>query len=141
MCYNKRKKYRKDVVLLEVFCPVIVALVFNGVDLLTGLIGAIKNHDVQSAKLRDGIFKKIGFLICYALAFLLDNYGGTIGINISVNILPIVIAYVVFTEVVSIIENISIINPDLLPDKLMDLFHLQVTDDVKHSNDDNTSVK
>ena len=128
-------------VLLEVFCPVIVALVFNGVDLLTGLIGAIRKHDVESSKLRDGIFKKIGFLICYALAFLLDNYGGTIGINISVNILPIVIAYVVFTEVVSIIENISIINPDLLPDKLMDLFHLQVTDDVKHSNDDNTSVK
>lgn len=126
---------------MEVFCPVIVALVFNGVDLLTGLIGAIRKHDVESSKLRDGIFKKIGFLICYALAFLLDNYGGTIGINISVNILPIVIAYVVFTEVVSIIENISIINPDLLPDKLMDLFHLQVTDDVKHSNDDNTSVK
>ena len=44
-----------------------VALVFNATDLATGLISAIKDRNVESSKLRDGIFKKAGFLICYFL--------------------------------------------------------------------------
>ena len=50
---------------MEQFYPVIVALVFNGLDLVTGIITAVKNHEIQSSKLRDGLFKKVGFLLCY----------------------------------------------------------------------------
>ena len=106
--------------------------------MLTGVLGAIRNHDIQSSKLRDGVFKKVGFIICYTLALLLDVYGANVGINLDVKILPIIIAYVIFTECVSIIENISIINPDLLPAKLLELFHLTNKKEETHS-DENTN--
>ena len=123
---------------MAVLYPIFVALIFNGFDLLTGVLGAIRNHDIQSSKLRDGVFKKVGFIICYTLALLLDVYGANVGINLGVKILPIIIAYVIFTECVSIIENISIINPDLLPAKLLELFHLTNKKEETHS-DENTN--
>ena len=79
---------------MEQFYPIIVALVFNLLDLCTGIITAVKLKDIQSSKLRDGLFKKVGFL------------------------------YVCTTALVSILENICKINPDILPEKLMKLFHI-----------------
>lgn len=104
--------------------PVLIALIFNALDIVTGLISAGKTKSIQSSKLRDGLFKKIGFVFCYALAYLLDVYGGVIGFQIGVSLLPIIVLYVCGTEVVSIIENICIINPDLVPEKMKELFHI-----------------
>ncbi len=109
---------------MEKLYSIIIALIFNAVDLLTGFICALKKKDIKSSKLRDGIFKKFAFLICYFLAWVLDNYGVYIGFDISINILPILVAYVVTTELVSILENIGKINPDLLPEKLKNIFHI-----------------
>ena len=105
--------------------PILIPLIFNGMDLLSGFICALKNHNVQSAKLRDGLFKKVGFLMCYVLAYLFDVYSVHIGITLNFAVLPVVISYVCITESVSIIENICGINPDLVPDKLMELFNLK----------------
>ena len=102
-----------------------VALIFNAFDLVSGIASAVKEKDLQSSKLRDGIFKKAGFLMCYALAILIDNEGKYIGMNFEVKILPIILAYVVMTETVSIIENITRINPELLPEKLLEMFHVK----------------
>lgn len=103
---------------------IIVALIFNCMDLLTGIIAGIKMKDIQSSKLRDGLFKKVGFLFCYFLGWLVDTQGYRIGFNVK-NILPIIILYACTTELVSIIENIYKINPDLSPDKLMSIFHIK----------------
>ena len=62
--------------------------------------------------------------MCYILAYVVDSYGGYIGLNLGVLILPIVVLYTCTTELVSILENISKINSDLLPEKLMELFHI-----------------
>lgn len=106
------------------FYPIIIALIFNGLDLVTGIISAIKEKDIQSAKLRDGLFKKVGFMLCYFVAWLVDTEGELIGFKFGVEILPIIILYACTTELVSILENISKINPDILPEKLMELFHI-----------------
>lgn len=106
------------------FYPIIIALIFNGLDLITGIISAIKNKGIKSSKLRDGLFKKVGFLLCYFVAWLVDTYGDYIGFNFGVDILPIIILYVCTTELVSIIENICKINSDLVPEKMMNLFHI-----------------
>lgn len=105
-----------------------VALIFNATDLATGLLSAIKQKDIQSSKLRDGIFKKVGFLICYFLALIVDMYGSEVGFNIPVELLPCVLSFVCLTEVVSIIENISKI-VDIIPDKLLDLFHISKSEE------------
>lgn len=104
--------------------PVIVALGFNGLDLLTGFIAAVKNKQIQSSKLRDGLFKKVGFIFCYFVAWVVDNYGTSVGFHFDFNILPVILLYVCTTELVSILENISKINTDILPDRLMELFHI-----------------
>lgn len=106
------------------FYPIIIALVFNALDLVTGIITAVKNKDIQSSKLRDGLFKKVGFILCYFVALLIDKEGSMIGFNLGTPILPIIILYVCTTELVSILENICKINPDILPEKLIKLFHI-----------------
>lgn len=100
-----------------------VALVFNATDLATGIISAVKEHDLQSSKLRDGIFKKVGFLICYFLALMIDIYGSEVGFNLSVQLLPVVLGFVCLTETVSVIENLAKIT-DIVPEKLLSLFHI-----------------
>lgn len=103
---------------------VIIALVFNFMDIITGVIGAVKNNELKSKSLRDGLFKKLAFIICYFLAWFIDVEGCKVGFDIGINLLPTVIGYVVFTEIVSIAENISIINPDILPEKLLSLLNI-----------------
>ena len=109
---------------MEQFYPIIIALVFNALDLITGIITAVKNKDIQSSKLRDGLFKKVGFILCYFVAWLIDTDGSLIGFHLDMPILPIIILYVCTTELVSILENICKIKPDILPEKLMELFHI-----------------
>lgn len=113
---------------MEIYTPIIVALSFNGLDLLTGIISAIRLKDLKSSRLRDGLFKKVAFILCYFLAWLMDNYGNTVGFKLPVDILPVIILYVCTTELVSILENITKINPDILPDKLMQMFHVKHQD-------------
>ena len=100
-----------------------VALVFNATDLVTGIISAIKGHDLQSSKLRDGVFKKVGFLICYFLALMIDLYGSEIGFHLNVELLPVVLGFVCLTETISVIENLAKIT-DIVPEKLLSLFHI-----------------
>lgn len=112
---------------MEQFYPIFIALVFNVLDLITGIIAAIKNKDIKSSKLRDGLFKKVGFMLCYFVAWLVDTQGSRIGFHFGVLILPIIILYVCTTELVSILENICKINTDILPEKLIGLFHITET--------------
>lgn len=104
---------------------VIVAIIFNALDLVTGITVAIRSKDIQSSKLRDGLFKKAAFILCYFLAWLIDVYGSTVGFSIGVPVLPVIVLYVVTTELVSIIENITKINPDLVNSKLLEMFHVK----------------
>lgn len=101
---------------------ILVALVFNGLDLITGIVGALRNGEqIKSNKLRDGLFKKVGFIFCYMLGIAI-NYAGTfLTLPFGIDLVPVICTYAIVTEVVSIIENISKINPDILPDKLKEL--------------------
>lgn len=112
---------RKAVIFIEI---TITALYFNALDFATGLIKAFKNKTLDSKSLRDGLFKKCGFMLCYALAWLVDTHGASVGIDIGSVLLPVICGYVVMTEIVSIIENIAEINPEILPEKLMELFKI-----------------
>jgi toxin secretion/phage lysis holin len=126
LCYNKDKLNKKGDPMENLY-PIFVALGFNALDVITGIVSAVKNKDIKSAKLRDGLFKKVGFIFCYFTAWLVDGYGDIIGFKLGVAILPVIVLYTCTTELVSILENISNINSDLLPSKLMELFHVSNT--------------
>lgn len=102
-----------------------IAVIFHLIDLASGLIAAIRRKELQSAKMRDGLFKKIGFIFCYLLAFIIDTQGAYIGFQLGTAILPVFVIYAITTELVSIIENVSKINPDLIPEKLQEMFHVK----------------
>lgn len=101
---------------------ILVALIFNGLDLITGIVGAIRNGEqIKSSKLRDGLFKKVGFICCYMLGVAINYAENFITLPFCVELVPVICTYTIITEVVSIVENISKINPDILPDKLKEL--------------------
>lgn len=101
---------------------ILISLIFNGLDLCTGIVGAIKNGEqLKSSKLRDGLFKKVGFVFCYVLGFVIGYAKLYLPIPFGDKLLPIICVYAITTEVVSICENITKINPDILPDKLKQL--------------------
>lgn len=108
---------------MNTYYSIVIALIFNALDLLTGIVASVKNKEVKSSKLRDGLFKKVGFMFCYFIGWLVDTQGYRVGFNIT-NVLPIILLYSCTTELVSIIENICKINPDILPEKLMSIFHI-----------------
>lgn len=101
---------------------ILVALGFNGLDILTGLISALKTRSIKSNKLRDGIFKKFGFIILYALAYMIDHYKKFIGLEIPFNMLTFIVLYVCVTEIVSILENLMKINEKIVPTKIVSFF-------------------
>ena len=101
---------------------ILVALVFNGLDLITGIVGAIRDGEqIKSSKLRDGLFKKVGFVFCYILAIAINYAESYLALPFGVDLLPVICTYAIITEVVSIVENISKINPDFLPEKIKEL--------------------
>lgn len=108
----------------EIGISIGVATAFHLLDFVTGIIQAVKNDSIQSKKLRDGLFKKIGFYVVYILAAMLDLYGPQIGLDLPFNVLPYIIAYCCLTEIVSIIENVAEINDALIPDKILSLLNL-----------------
>lgn len=101
---------------------ILVALIFNGLDLITGIVGALRDGEqIKSSKLRDGLFKKVGFIFCYTLGIMINYAENFIVLPFGVDLVPVICTYAIITEVVSIIENIAKINPDILPDKLKEL--------------------
>lgn len=101
-----------------------IALIFNGLDFLTGTLQAIKQKSVESSKMRNGMFKKVGFVCCYALGYLIDYGGSYVGINLGFSALSGIIGYVIATEVVSIIENIAKLNEQIIPKKLLEILKI-----------------
>ena len=106
-----------------------ICLIFNAFDFVSGFFAGVKTEGIQSSKLRDGLFKKVGFIACYALAYLLEYTENYIDLGININLVPIICGYVILTETVSIIENINKINPDIIQDKIKSLIGLNNKDE------------
>lgn len=105
---------------------IIVTLCFMGFDIVTGIIKAASIHDIQSEKLRVGLWHKLGFICAIFGAYLVEytltiTNAATIGIEPKIPLMEAVCGYIIFTEIVSSIENIIVISPEL-KDKLKFLF-------------------
>lgn len=103
---------------------VVPALVLHVFDLISGLLGAVRLGNVKSSKMRDGLFKKCGYLLCYLLGFLVDEYGGMVGLGFSTPVLPVIVCVACLSEISSIMENIVVLNPSLGGSKIFKLLHV-----------------
>ena len=103
--------------------PVVLVVVMMVLDIITGFAGAAKNKSIESGKMREGLWHKAGYCGLVILAFVYEvaaiwmNFEvAELGLGISVPQLPAVSAVCVFivaTEIVSIIENLCVLNPNI----------------------------
>lgn len=99
-----------------------ITFAFIVLDFATGLTKAFAMKTFTSTKMREGLFHKVGLILCMILGFLVDYAQGYVDLGLSVPVAAAVCVYICLMEVTSIIENICKINPDFLPDKLAALF-------------------
>lgn len=91
-----------------------LALAFMGMDIITGLLQAVKNRDVNSTKFRDGLFKKTGTIAIMVFGWLVDYAQAYVDLGFSVPIALTLCIAVIVMECISILENIGQLNPDLV---------------------------
>lgn len=75
-------------------------LTFQLLDIVSGLLAAIKRRDVSSSKMKAGIFNKFGEILVLIVTFILKP---ATGVDLTVAVLT----YYIFMEGVSILENLS----------------------------------
>jgi polar amino acid transport system substrate-binding protein len=100
----------------------LVTLAFVGMDMVTGLIKAFKNHTYNSSLMREGLYHKCGSLLAIGFGILVDYAQRYIDLGVNIPIAFAICSYISIMEIGSIIENIGAINPDILPSKLRSYF-------------------
>lgn len=96
----------------------IIALGFIVFDFVTGIIKALAKKNFTSSGMRTGLYHKIGELLILLLAIGVDKANIYIDLGLNANIASGICVYIVLMEIASIIENIGIINPKLIPEKI-----------------------
>lgn len=92
-------------------------------DVISGFIAAIKNCEVSSTKMREGLFHKCSLVMCIVLAWCIEMFVmhvPDLGFNVPLVIPACVLIFAM--EVVSILENITKINPNLENEEIVKLF-------------------
>lgn len=104
------------------FHVLIVTAVMIVLDVVVGFAGAVRNKDVQSAKLRDGLWHKAGFVGLIALAYVIQYATLYADLGFEVPAVMAVCVYAIVTEVVSVFENLCGLNPELVNSPLGAIF-------------------
>lgn len=95
------------------FIPFFVVVLFIILDIITGLLKSFYNNSYQSSEMRKGGLRKLGILVAMVLCYLIETGLPYLQIPINFPITIICAAYLVFMEITSIIENLSVLNPTI----------------------------
>ena len=104
--------------------PLIVVSVFILLDIVSGVVKAASQRALSSSIMRKGLWHKMGTIMLELLAAgasIAILYWGVLPTEFAA-VYQTVSVYIVLMEVVSILENISEINPELKLIKLFDMF-------------------
>ena len=113
---------------------VTVALVLMGLDILLGLAGAVKDRDVQSSKMREGLWHKAGSIGLIVLAYILEVAVDHVDLGLVFPGVLAVCGYIIVMEVGSCLENLVILNPELKHNPVMQVFATREKDDETNHN-------
>ena len=91
-------------------------------DMITGLIKAIKEKNYTSTVMREGLFHKAGSILVIVFGCLVDYAQTFVDIGVTIPVATSLCAYIILMEIGSIIENVCVINPDILSDKIKGYF-------------------
>ena len=91
-------------------------------DVVTGLVKSFKEKVYTSTIMREGLYHKCGYILCILLVTIVDYSQGYVDLGVNVPLIETVCGYIMLNEIGSITENLALINPELLPDKLKSYF-------------------
>lgn len=91
-----------------------LALAFMLIDVLTGVLKAVKNKELNSTKAREGIYKKASFILFIAFGYLADYAMGYVNIGFNLPAAATICTLIIVTEAISVLENLGQINPDMV---------------------------
>ena len=89
---------------------VVVAIAF---DVITGLLKGMAQHDLNSTALRKGLYHKVSEVLALVLAIGLEYVAAYVNLGLRVPFLTAVSCYITVAELVSILENLCVVNPGL----------------------------
>ncbi len=107
---------RTEIAALVITCVLIV------MDYLTGLAKSVVNKDIDSTKMRDGLWHKATYVAVIVLAEIIEHGQEAVDLGFTIPLIVPTCVYIVLTETASILENLSQINPELADSPVMQLF-------------------
>lgn len=109
---------------LSIVCGILIIM-----DIVCGVVAALRNRELCSSIAREGMYNKIGEVMLLFIGIVANEILAippfdTLGISPSIAYL--VAAYIAWAELVSILENICKINPELPFAKILMMFNIDV---------------
>lgn len=101
---------------------IIIACSFMLLDIITGFMQAVINKCVDSQIMKKGLLHKCGFMLAIAFGCLCEYSMLYINLGFTMPIQDAVCIYIIATEVISILENLAKISPELADAKFMNIF-------------------
>lgn len=109
---------------VSIVCGILIIM-----DIVCGTVAAMRNRELCSSIAREGMYNKIGeamFLLIGIIANEILAMPPFDGLGISPDVAYLVAAYIAWMELVSILENICKINPELPFAKILMMFNIDV---------------
>lgn len=101
---------------------IVIACVFMVLDLITGFIGAVVNKEVQSNKMKQGLWHKCGFLLAIIFGVMCEYAMKYVDLGFELPIQIAVCTFICITEIMSILENLGKISPELAASRFLKIF-------------------
>lgn len=109
-----------------------IVCAFVLLDIVAGLAAAIKNKELSSSVMHEGLYNKLGEVLLLVVAMfvgsILDIPPFT-QLGIPPEVMYLVALYITLMELVSILENICKLNPNLPIAKILAIFDIEVDGD------------
>lgn len=99
-----------------------LTLGFILLDVITGFTQAVVNKCVDSTKMKQGLWHKCGFLLAIIFGWLCEFSMIYIDLGFTLPIQNSVCLFIIATEIISILENLAKISPELSDKKFMSIF-------------------
>lgn len=105
----------------DVWC-VFAVVFFIIVDYVTGITKAIVQDNLSSKKMREGLGHKFAYFILVLVAWFIDEIDLHVDLGLPVSVFVCTVGGICLIELTSILENITVINPELAGAPFMQIF-------------------
>nr|DAU79712.1 MAG TPA: holin [Caudoviricetes sp.] len=105
----------------DVWCAIAVTF-FITTDYVTGVAKAIMQDNLSSKKMREGLGHKFTYIILTLTAWFIDEVNLHVDLKLPVSVFVCTVGGICLIELTSILENITVINPELADAPFMQIF-------------------